>query len=843
MKRFFLVDGNSFVYRAFFATPYLSNSKGMPTNAIYAFISMIKKLINDKQPDGLVVVWDSKAPSFRIQLSEDYKATRPPMPGNLILQFPFVKAIVERMGIATVEQEGFEADDIIATLAEKLKSENQEVVIVTSDKDLMQLVNESVTVFDSMKNVMMGPDGVREKFGIEPILICDFLALSGDTSDNIPGVPGIGDKTARELITTYGGLDDIYCHIDEIKKPALRQKLIDNRDCAILSKKLATLRYDVPLDINEADLAIKNPDLAELRKIYKDLEFTGLYREIKIDDNEETFFEEVESFEGLSKDHLWIMGEIQGRSGYDAAISRFAVSDGNKVFYSEKEEDFFKVLIYADRIGTYNLKPFFAAAASKGINLKSRLTDVMLAVYLINPSRKDYSIDSVFSEYIDIHMGGNENDKERTVKSAANLCRLEDVIYSVLKEKGLVELFENIEMPLVEVLGLMECHGVKVDRSALAVLSREFNSRLNAIVTKIYDIAEETFNINSPQQLVHILFDKLNLPPMKKTKTSLSTDNEVLQALSGLHPLPAQILEYRMLTKLKSTYVDSLHTLIRPETGRIHASFNQMVVATGRLSSSDPNLQNIPIKGVEGKKIREAFVPEDGYLLVSSDYSQIELRVLAHISEDALLINAFINDQDIHTQVAKEVFRVDAGDVTPEMRRTAKVINFGIVYGISGFGLSKELGVSHREAQAYIDAYFERHKGIKDYIEHIIAEAKEKGFVRTLFGRIRYIPELSNTDANVRQFGERTAMNTPIQGTAADIIKMAMVNIHKKLAQRQLQSRLIMQIHDELVFEVPEKENAEIQELVKYEMENVCTLKVPLKVSLGQGKNWAEAHE
>jgi DNA polymerase-1 len=408
---------------------------------------------------------------------------------------------------------------------------------------------------------------------------------------------------------------------------------------------------------------------------------------------------------------------------------------------------------------------------------------------------------------------------------------------------GLRDLFFDIEMPLVEVLARMECLGVRVDRKALLGLSRDFDSRLNAIITRIYDIAGETFNINSPQQLVRILFHRLNLPPVKKTKTSLSTDNEVLQTLSDLHPLPAQILEYRMLTKLKSTYVDSLHMLIHQTTGRIHASFNQMVVATGRLSSSDPNLQNIPIKGVEGKKIREAFIPEEGFLFVSSDYSQIELRVLAHISGDELLIDAFRNDQDIHSRVASEVFRVDAAHVTPAMRRTAKVINFGIIYGISGFGLSKELGVGPREAQAYIDAYFERHKGIKDYIERTLAEAREKGYVRTLFGRIRYIPELANSDANVRQFGERTAMNTPIQGTAADIIKMAMVSIYRRMKERQLRSRLIMQIHDELVFEIPEAEMEEMEAMIRHEMEHVWPLRVPLKVTISKGRNWAEAHD
>lgn len=843
MKRIYLVDGNSFVYRAFFATPYLSSSKGMPTNAILAFINMIKKLIKEKTPDGIVVVWDSKAPSFRVQLSEDYKATRPPMPGNLSLQFPYVKTIVERMGIRTIEKEGFEADDIIATLVRRLQGEDLEVVVVTSDKDLMQLVGDSVTIYDSMKNAVMRREEVAERFGINPCLISDFLALSGDTSDNIPGVPGIGDKTARELISAYGGLDDIYAHIDAVKKPSVRQKLADNRDRAYLSKELATLRFDVPLDIDLEGMALRDADLGELRKLYRELELTTLYKEIKADEEEEApSVKEAGSVDDLHGASLSLLARIRGRCPYDVAVDLFAVSDGKAVFVSEDEKDLFVAVARAEEIVIHNLKPLYVAAEKKAIDLTPRLFDTMLAVYLINPSRKDYGIEGVLGEYLDVDING-EGESKTVAKSAALLGPLKDKLSRLLEEKGLTTLFFDIEMPLVEVLAQMECYGVRVDRSALAALSRDFDSRLNGIIAKIYDIAGETFNINSPQQLVRILFGKLNLPPVKKTKTSLSTDNEVLQTLSGLHPLPAQILEYRMLAKLKSTYVDSLHTLIHQATGRIHASFNQMIVATGRLSSSDPNLQNIPIKGVEGKKIREAFVPDEGFVLLSSDYSQIELRVLAHISGDELLIDAFRNDQDIHSRVAQEVFGVDAGHVTPEMRRTAKVINFGIVYGISGFGLSKELGVGPREAQEYIDAYFARHTGIKAYIEKTVADAREKGFVRTLFGRIRYIPELSNSDVNVRQFGERTAMNTPIQGTAADIIKMAMVNIHRRIKERRSPSRLIMQIHDELVFEVPEAEAVEMEELIREEMEHVCPLRVPLKVSIGKGRNWAEAHE
>ena len=839
--RIFLVDGNSYVYRAFFATPYLSNSKGMPTNAIYAFINMLRKLINEQKPDGLVVVWDSKAPSFRAQISADYKATRPPMPGNLSLQFPYIKHIVEKTGIAMLEKEGFEADDVIATLVRRLEGGDAEVFVVTSDKDLMQLVGDSVTIVDTMKNLVMKREEVAGKFGIDPALIPDFLALSGDSSDNIPGVHGIGEKTARDLVGTFGGLDEIYANLDRIKKPALRQNLAEHRDLAFMSKELATLRFDVPLDIPPENMRIQAPDLNELRRIFRDLELVSLYKEVRMEGGDVPH-QEASALTEVLGETISMVTRIRGRCPYDVTLDKFAASNGTGVFYSENADDLFSALSSAREAIVYDLKPIFLAAIRRGVDLRPAFFDAMLAVYLVNPGRKDYAIDSVLGEFIGIDINGGE-ERQTLAESALHLGELKDALLARIEGLGMHDLFFTIEMPLVEVLAHMECCGVKVDRSALMALSRDFDSRLNTIIAQIYETAGETFNINSSQQLARILFQRFNLPPVKKTKTALSTDNEVLRTLADLHPLPAQMLEYRMLAKLKSTYVDSLHTLIHQSTGRIHAAFNQMVVATGRLSSSDPNLQNIPVKGVEGKKIREAFVPEDGFLYISSDYSQIELRVLAHVAEDELLINAFRNDQDIHNNVAREVFRVDADQVTPEMRRTAKVINFGIVYGMSGYGLAKELGVGPREAQSYIDAYFERHKGIKAYIERTLAEAREFGFVKTLFGRIRYIPELVNSDANVRQFGERTAMNAPIQGTAADIIKMAMVSIYRRMKERKSRSRLIMQIHDELVFEVPESEVEEMEHVIRHEMEHVCPLLVPLKVTMGRGRSWAEAHD
>jgi DNA polymerase-1 len=852
MKRIFLIDGNSFVYRAFFATPHLSNSKGMPTNAIYAFINMMKKLLNEQKPDGLAVIFDSKVPSFRVEISQEYKATRPAMPGNLSAQFPYIKTIVEKMGIVILEKEGFEADDVIATLVRRLEGREADTFVVTSDKDLMQLVCDrdqpggpplphSVTIFDSMKNVMMKKDEVEAKFGIDPCLIPDFLALSGDTSDNIPGVPGIGDKTAKELVAGFGNIDEIYRRVDEVKKPAVRQKLIDNRERAVLSKQLATLRFDVPIDVGVEELKPQEPDLRGLRQIFRDLEFMSLYREIQLEETE-AGPREASSVSELGGDRFSMVARISGRCAYDVTLSGFAIADDSKVLYSQNEDDLFSALSRARELVIHNLKPLFLQAIKRQTDLDSSLFDTMLAVYLINPARKDYGVVGILEEYLGADINGND-DRQSMVRSASRLGELKDVLLNRLDGHGLRDLFFNIEMPLVEVLAHMECLGVRVDRQALALLSRDFDARLNVIMRKIYDLAGEEFNINSPQQLVRILFDKLKLTPTKKTKKSYSTDNEVLQLLSEAHALPAEILEYRMLAKLKGTYIDALRTLIHQSTGRIHASFNQMVVATGRLSSNDPNLQNIPIKGVEGRKIREAFVPEEGYLLVSSDYSQIELRVLAHISGDELLADAFRRDEDIHNRVASEVFRVEPDMVTADMRRAAKVINFGIVYGMSGFGLSKELGVNPKEAQAYIDAYFERHRGIREYIEQTVEQVRETGFVRTLFGRIRYIPEIANPDSNVRQFGERTAINTPIQGTAADIIKMAMVNIYRRIKETGSRTKLIMQIHDELVFEVPEAEIEETEIMIRHEMEHVCVLAVPLKVTVGKGKNWALAHD
>lgn len=846
-KRVFLVDGNSYLYRAFFATPHLSNSKGIPTNATYAFLSMTRKLVNEQKPDALIMVFDSKAPSFREEISKAYKAQRPPMPGNLSVQIPYVKSALEAMGLPILEREGFEADDIIGTIVHSLKGRDVEIYIVTSDKDMMQLVSKNVFILDTMKGTLIGEGEVEEKFGIKPALITDYLALCGDTSDNIPGVPGIGEKTARELVGTIGSVDEIYGRMEEIRKPAVKSKLVTGKDLAHMSKDLATIRLDVPVDTSIDNLRMKEPDLKNLRRIYRELEFTTLYREIRLENEDRKEWKRV-NLDELKKQRIALLAGFHGKNVNDIGLESFAVFDGEGIFTSESTDDFVRILAAAEEIVTHNLKPLYTFGAcregvSRGINLSSvRFFDTMLATYITNPLRKDYGVAAVAEELLDLDLASHDPGRIM-VDVIPHLFDLKAFLEKNMAESDLANLFLKTEMPLVQVLADMECAGVRVDRSKLLALSRDFDKRLNGIIKEIYSLAGEPFNINSPQQLSRVLFDTLQLPPLKKTKTGYSTDTGVLQTLSLLHPLPKEILEYRTLTKLKGTYIDVLPTLINPHSGRIHASFNQMVAATGRLSSSDPNLQNIPIRGEEGMKIREAFVPEDGYILVSSDYSQIELRVLAHISGDQVLIDTFLRDEDIHSRVAREVFGVAEGGVTQEMRRTAKVINFGIIYGMSSFGLAKELGILQRDAQSYIDDYFVKHQGVSRYISKVVEEARENGFVRTLFGRIRYIPEINNPDMNVRQLGERAAMNTPIQGTAADIIKIAMVNIHRKIKAKGLSSRLIMQIHDELVFEVKEEELAVMEPLIKEEMEHAVSLAVPLKVSLGKGHSWAEAHD
>lgn len=838
-KRVFLVDGHSYLYRAFYATPHLSNSRGVPTNAIYAFVSMIRKLVDSEKPDTLIVVFDSRGPSFREEISREYKAQRPAMPDNLSLQVPFVKQIIDAMGLPVVEKEGFEADDIIATITDHLKTKDDVMTfIVTGDKDMMQLVGDRVRILDSMKNVVIGEKEVIEKFGVPPRNVVDYLSLCGDTSDNIPGVPGIGEKTARELVSSLGSVEEIYARIDEIKRKAVREKLITGREKAEMSRKLATLRYDVPIEAGVEGLAERPPDLETLRRLYRELEFTSLYREIRLEGREKKDVREKTLTE-LAAERVAIAASFRGKNAGDLELLAFAAFDGDGIFFSADGTDLAAVLRNAKEVIAHDLKPFFVVAGD--LLQEKKVFDTMLAAYLVNPLRKDLAAGPIVEEYLDADIPAA--DAAASLRGlAACLPGLADALRARLDELELSDLFFGTELPLVGVLAGMEKTGVRIDRRRLGELSRDLDQRLTGIVRDIYAHSGGPFNINSPQQLSRVLFEVLGLTPVKRTKTGFSTDTAVLEALSGSHPLPGRILEYRTFTKLKNTYVDVLPTLINPHTGRIHTTFNQMVAATGRLSSSDPNLQNIPVRGQEGPKIRESFVPAEGCLLLSSDYSQIELRVLAHLSGDEDLIATFHRNEDIHSTVARDVFRVSDDTVAQDMRRAAKVINFGIIYGMSAFGLARELGVGQREAQEYIDSYFERHRAVRAFMDGVIEEARTKGFVRTLLGRMRFIPELGNSDPAVRQLGERVAMNTPIQGTAADIIKMAMINIHRATRLKGLSSQLILQIHDELLFEVAPGETETVEQLVRAEMEKVIELKVPLTVSIGIGHSWAEAH-
>lgn len=839
MKAFYLMDGNSLLYRAFYATPYLANSKGVPTNATYAFTNMVRKILKERSPSFLLCVFDSKVPSFRVQISESYKAQRPPMPSSLSLQIPYVRKILEAMGIRTLEMETFEADDLIASIVKTLKGEGRVFYIVTNDKDMMQLVDEDVFILDTMKDLVIGPKEVRERFGIDPKLIPDFLALAGDAVDNIPGVPGIGEKGARTLVGSFGPIESIYENLEMIKSPAMREKLERGRDLAFLSKRLALIRTDLPLPIEEGQLRIGSPDIKELKRIFRELEFVSLVREIRQETRvEEPFLIRERGFEEVRKDVAYLVPIFEGK-GYGLKLTAFALSDGDGCVLSESVEELFEALSAARKIVTYDLKPLLLFLKRKGKRLQrdTECFDVMLASHLLNPLRKDLSLEGILEEELDAEV--QTRGREGLLHKASLLKELEQSLRGRMDELSLSFLFSRIEMPLVEVLSSMEFHGVLVRKDILSMLSKEYEAKIEELKRRIYEMAGGPFNINSQQQLSHVLFDVLRLSPSKKTKKGYSTDTDVLKELSKVHRIASLILEYRALSKLKSTYIDTLPGFIDPDTGRIHTRFDQTTAATGRIISSDPNLQNIPIRGEEGKRVRSAFIADEGFLILSADYSQIELRILAHISGDNVLREAFLRDEDIHAKVAQELFNVDR--VTEEMRRTAKVVNFGVVYGMSGFGLSKEVEIPLKDAERYIEEYFKRHEGVKQYVDRMKEEVREKGFVRTLLGRIRYIPEIRSPDPTIRQFGERMAINTPIQGTAADVIKLAMIDIHRRIEELGFSSRLIMQIHDELVLEVKEEELESVKEIVKTSMEGAVSLSVPLKVKMGVGRSWAEA--
>jgi len=884
--RLFLVDGSSYIFRAFYAIRHLSNSKGLPTNAIFGFTQMLLKVLKEHQPDYLAVVLDSKGPTFRSEVYKEYKANRPAMPEALVPQIPYIRRIIEEYQIATLEMEGYEADDLIGTVAKGLAPE-VDVVIITGDKDILQLVSDRIQVYDTMKEKRFGVDEVVQRFGVKPEQVVEVMGLAGDAIDNIPGVPGIGEKTAIELIKIFGSIENLLTHLDQVRQKKLKENLETYGEQARLSRKLATIHTDVPLTYRLNDFAPSSPNQNGLREIFKELEFNKLLKELPeekrpekrdyrlITDQNEflALLEELKKAKSFSIDlettspyPMW--ADLVGISLSYKSDQAFYIPVGHRLREAEEQLPLPWVLkelkpILEDRkvnkVGQ-NLKYEWIVLKRYGMHLQGIYCDTMIASYLLNPTKHNHNLGEIAREYLDrnvtdykevVGTGSKEVTFDRVELERARdyscgdadvTLQLSHLLLPKLEEEGLKDLYYQMELPLAIVLAKMEMNGVKIDIDLLQEFSKEIETQLQQKMERIYGLAGEVFNINSSQQLGKILFDKLKLPVIKKTKTGYSTDVDVLTKLSLQHDLPLEILGYRNLSKLKSTYIDALPKLIHPITGRVHTSYNQTVTATGRLSSSNPNLQNIPIRAEEGSRIRQAFIPEKGWTIVSADYSQIELRILAHFSQDETLMEAFHKEEDIHTRTASEIFGVPMEKVTPSMRREAKVINFGIIYGMSAYGLSQQLGSEPKIAQAYIDAYFKKYPKAQTYIEYSLEEARQKGYVTTLLHRRRYLPDIQSPTVAIRQASERMAINTPLQGTAADIIKLAMIHIQNRIEELSLSTKMIMQVHDELVFEVPEEELQKALPMIQDGMETVMELSVPLKVSIHSGKNWAEAH-
>jgi DNA polymerase-1 len=839
--RLFLIDATAFCYRAFYALPGLATSFGQPTNAIYGFMNILNKILKKEKPEYLAACFDVSRDTFRQKKFAEYKIQRPPMPDGLTSQIPLIKEIILAYGIPLYEKEGFEADDIIATIAAKAKGMGLSVIIVSSDKDMLQLVDDNTQVFSPYKDegVFYDEKKVRERFGVMPRGITDIIALMGDDTDNIPGVPGIGEKTATELIGKFGTLDKLLNNVDKIPQEKIRKTISDHLDGVRLSKELSLLDNKVGIDLDLDQLRIGLPDYKKLFNLFKYLEFKKFLKDLPLKENSS-------GKAGLdilkNKDLNGLMQAQNELFLYGQDIDNMLFSVNNKTFRVDKMDQDFKAILSNHTIKkiSHDLKKIKVSLAKKDIILEGLHFDIMLAAYLLSPSKGEYGLTDMALDYLGKVLG-KQMDNQRAIDL---ITELRPKLEEELKDKALSGLFQKIEMPLVEVLSEMELHGIKLDKKVLQELSRDVEKRLVKLIEEIYDTSGTQFNINSPKQLREILFEKLKLPVVKRSKTGPSTDEEVLRKLSGKHRLPALLVEYRQLTKLKNTYIDTLPELINKKTDRIHTSFNQTGTETGRLSSSNPNLQNIPIKTDIGKNIRRAIISSDGksYLL-SCDYSQIELRILAHLSGDENLISAFKQDKDTHKATASLIYGLTEQDINESMREVAKRVNFGIVYGLSSYGLSRDLGISAEEAQGFIDAYFLRYPKVKEYIEEQISKCKKEGFVTTILGRKRYIPQINNKNQSIRSFAERQAVNTPIQGSAADLIKLAMIQIHSEIKTKKLATKMILQIHDELLFDLPEEELDEAVILIKDKMENGLKLDIPIKVDIKKGRNWLEMEE
>src|SRR5437773_318189 len=881
MPTLYLIDGSAYIYRAYFALPALSNSKGLQTNAVYGFTTMLMKVLREHRPDSLAVAFDEKGPTLRHEEFKEYKAHRPPMPEGMQAQVPYIHRVVEAFGLAVIRFAGYEADDLIGTLARKAEARGFGVVIVTGDKDMFQLLTPAVRIYDPVKDKWFGEDDCRARFGVEPARVVEVMGLMGDATDNIPGVKGIGEKTAIKLIGEFGTIEELLRRLDEVKAPKTRALLTEQAENARLSRRLATIQVDSPAEFNPDQFRVSPPDPEALVPLLKELEFFTLLKTLQPTSAEkqalgvdaEMIRDETRAkkfADAVAREKLLALQCVLGEAGgVNAELKGLALgsSSGTTVFVEVEHRKLFKPLqeLLRSQVlvkAAHDLKPALLAVIRAGLVVSGPCFDTMIAAYLLNPNRRDHSLESVALEVLGSRLGGHQTPAsaqprkdlfeqadplafKQAAEVAAVVVKLVPVLKERLEEQGSLRLFEEVEMPLVPVLAEIERNGFGLDVRVLEGLGKELERELDRMMETITGLAGGEFNINSPKQLATVLFDKMGLKPLRKTKTGFSTDEDTLTQLAMQHELPAQILNYRSLSKLKSTYVDALPTLVNPETRRLHTSLNQTVAATGRLSSADPNLQNIQVKGEYGLRIREAFVAAPGHTLLCADYSQIEPRILAHLSRDERLVKVFERGEDIHTATAVEIFKLSPELVTKEMRRAAKTVVLGIVYGISPFGLSQNIGVSQTEAKKYIDAYFERYAGVKAFLDKTIEGAKEKGYTTTILGRRRPIPELQSPDPTQRSFGERMAVNSPIQGSAADLIKVAMIAVSKRLHAELPSTKMILQVHDELIFETPEKDVEKAKQLVKSEMEATgprLGLSVPLKVDLGVGRNWRAAH-
>lgn len=898
-KRLFVIDGHALCYRAYFAfikNP-LVNSSGQNTSAIFGFARMLLKLIQDQKPDYLIVAFDPPKKTFRFQLFPEYKANREKMPDDLRPQIDEIKRMVETLGILRLEDQDTEADDVLGTIARRLAGKDLEVVLVTGDKDAYQLVNEHVKIYANKKGItdheMYDRDGVIAKLGLPPEKVIDYMALTGDTSDNIPGVKGVGEKTAQKLIAEFGSLDGIYANLEGVKGK-LREILAASKDSAYLSRDLVTIRTDVKLDLHLE--SAKTPALsgASAHRYFEEMEMPSIareflaaeektgacaastekdYRIIRTTKDLEAALEEIRGAGIVSVDT-----ETTSISPVEADLvgMSFAVRECAGWYLPIREETLFGGETIAAATALSMVKPLIEDPSVRkvgqnikydlivlkraGMELRGIVFDTMIASYLLNPTERNHNMDDMAERYLNYktitytELTGKGKDAvpitdvpleklaEYATEDADITWRLYRLLEPKLAEQGLDGLFRDVEMPLMEVLALMEWHGIKIDAAHFRTLAEENQAMLADAEKKIHRIAGGEFNINSTRELADLLFNKLKLKPVKKTKTGFSTDISVLEELQGQHAIIDHLIEYRSLSKLKTTYIDTLPRLVSKRTGRIHTSYNQTIVATGRLSSSSPNLQNIPVREEMGRRIRMGFVPDKGCMLMSADYSQIELRLAAHLSGDANMIRAFREGIDIHNMTASSVFGVALDSVTPDMRRQAKIINFATIYGVSPFGLSQQADISFQDAAAFIKKYFETYPGFEAYVRSTIEFARANGYVKTLLGRRRPLPEITS-DAKFRREGaERVAINTPLQGTSADMIKLAMINIQRELDKKKMKTRMILQVHDELVFEVPDAEKADAEALVRREMERALELSVPVVVDIGWGKNWAAAH-